>query len=99
MKLPATLLDSLQHVEGFDKDAFVRVHESGGQVTSIRFNPLKAVTHQLPVSEKIPWSSQGYYLSGRPAFIFDPPSNGLALLKAQRANTIVFFTICVSQNP
>jgi 16S rRNA C967 or C1407 C5-methylase (RsmB/RsmF family)/NOL1/NOP2/fmu family ribosome biogenesis protein len=72
VKLPATLLDSLQHVEGFDKNAFVRVHESGEQVTSIRLNPLKPVLHQLPVAGKIPWSSQGYYLSERPAFVFDP---------------------------
>jgi 16S rRNA C967 or C1407 C5-methylase (RsmB/RsmF family)/NOL1/NOP2/fmu family ribosome biogenesis protein len=72
VKLPATLLDSLQQVEGFDKDAFVHVHESGEQITSVRFNPLKPVAHQLPLSEKISWSSQGYYLSERPSFIFDP---------------------------
>lgn len=72
MKLPAALLDSLQSVEGFDRDAFLRVHENGDQVTSVRFNPLKPVTHQLPLEEKIPWSTQGYYLSERPSFIFDP---------------------------
>src|SRR5688500_3635930 len=26
----------------------------------------------LPITEKIPWSSQGYYLAERPLFIFDP---------------------------
>jgi 16S rRNA C967 or C1407 C5-methylase (RsmB/RsmF family)/NOL1/NOP2/fmu family ribosome biogenesis protein len=72
VELPAALLDSLTAVEGFDRDAFLRVHESGEQVTSIRLNPLKPVAHQLPVSDKIPWSSQGYYLSGRPSFVFDP---------------------------
>lgn len=40
--LPEKFLGSLQGIEGFDKDAFVKVHESGGQVTSVRINPLKA---------------------------------------------------------
>jgi 16S rRNA C967 or C1407 C5-methylase (RsmB/RsmF family)/NOL1/NOP2/fmu family ribosome biogenesis protein len=72
VELPQTLLDSLQGVEGFDRDAFIRVHESAEQITSVRFNPHKANSHQLPVSTKIPWSSQGYYLSERPQFVFDP---------------------------
>ena len=72
MKLPPPLLDSLQQVKGFDQESFVRVHESGGQVTSVRFNPLKPASHALPVSVKVPWSSQGYYLSERPSFIVDP---------------------------
>jgi 16S rRNA C967 or C1407 C5-methylase (RsmB/RsmF family)/NOL1/NOP2/fmu family ribosome biogenesis protein len=72
VKLPVTLLDSLQHVEGFDRDAFVRVHESAESITSVRLNPAKVVGNQLPVSAKIPWSSQGYYLTQRPSFILDP---------------------------
>jgi 16S rRNA C967 or C1407 C5-methylase (RsmB/RsmF family)/NOL1/NOP2/fmu family ribosome biogenesis protein len=40
-RLPENFLESLQGIEGFDKDAFVQVHESGEQVTSIRVNPLK----------------------------------------------------------
>jgi 16S rRNA C967 or C1407 C5-methylase (RsmB/RsmF family)/NOL1/NOP2/fmu family ribosome biogenesis protein len=72
VKLPPSLLDSLQQVEGFDKETFVLVHESGEQVTSVRFNPNKPASHELPVSLKVPWSSQGYYLSERPSFILDP---------------------------
>jgi 16S rRNA C967 or C1407 C5-methylase (RsmB/RsmF family)/NOL1/NOP2/fmu family ribosome biogenesis protein len=40
-KLPEKFLESLKGIEGFDKDAFVKVHESGEQITSIRVNPAK----------------------------------------------------------
>jgi 16S rRNA C967 or C1407 C5-methylase (RsmB/RsmF family)/NOL1/NOP2/fmu family ribosome biogenesis protein len=40
--LPEKFLESLQGIEGFDKDAFVKVHESDEQVTSVRVNPWKA---------------------------------------------------------
>lgn len=72
MKLPLPFLESLQDVEGFDKDAFVRVHESGEQITSVRLNPNKNSTPGFPLTNTIPWSSQGYYLPERPLFIFDP---------------------------
>ncbi len=96
MKLPAALIESLQGVAGFDEAAFIAVHESGEQVTSVRFNPQKffpysgdesqtptaalpagaaslpLATHHLPVSAPVLWSSQGYYLSTRPSFTFDP---------------------------
>jgi 16S rRNA C967 or C1407 C5-methylase (RsmB/RsmF family)/NOL1/NOP2/fmu family ribosome biogenesis protein len=41
VQLPKKLLESLEGIEGFDKEAFERVHQSGEKVTSIRFNPLK----------------------------------------------------------
>jgi 16S rRNA C967 or C1407 C5-methylase (RsmB/RsmF family)/NOL1/NOP2/fmu family ribosome biogenesis protein len=41
MQLPEKLLTSLEGIEGFDKEAFERVHHSGERVTSIRINPLK----------------------------------------------------------
>ena len=41
-KLPEKFLVSLEGVEGFDKDAFVKVHEKGEQVTSVRINPMKS---------------------------------------------------------
>lgn len=40
--LPGKFLESLKGIEGFDRDAFVKIHESGEQVTSIRANPRKA---------------------------------------------------------
>jgi len=35
-------LESLEGVEGFNRDAFVKAHEAGEAITSIRINPLKA---------------------------------------------------------
>ena len=85
MKLPQLLLDSLASVKGFDKEDFIKIHESGEQVTSIRVNPLKpsvvnreslagGISHdsRLTIHEKIPWTETGHYLESRPSFTFDP---------------------------
>ncbi|MEI6948829.1 hypothetical protein V9K67_16705 [Paraflavisolibacter sp. H34] len=85
MSLPEELLNSLEQVPGFDRNAFEAVHAGGSQETSIRVNPLKvaqegggwdaaAFFEQAPgtVLTKIPWSDTGFYLSGRPSFTFDP---------------------------
>ena len=85
MHLPTELLRSLKGVNGFDENAFVKVHESGEQVTSIRVNPFKLVNvkretsnvksfhvSRLMSDEKIPWTEFGYYLETRPSFTFDP---------------------------
>jgi 16S rRNA C967 or C1407 C5-methylase (RsmB/RsmF family)/NOL1/NOP2/fmu family ribosome biogenesis protein len=88
VQLPQQLIDSLAGIAGFDKEAFVQIHESGEQVTSVRVNPGKmsmangqlATGNETPLlqhfsitpSANIPWSSYGYYLPQRPAFIFDP---------------------------
>ena len=73
-QLPADLLASLQTVKGFDENAFKEVHQSGEQVVSIRFNPKKHTAHntQQTTLQKIPWSTQGYYLPERPSFTSDP---------------------------
>lgn len=80
--LPQQLIQSLQGVKGFDKDAFEQVHASGDQVTSIRFNPpkWKKVTDSSIAQEKelfkqaedIPWCKFGKYLNERPLFTIDP---------------------------
>lgn len=74
MQIPEKLLHSLEGIKGFNKETFEQIHQSGEQVTSIRFNPKKSVNFQQPPANliKIPWSSQGYYLSERPSFTFDP---------------------------
>jgi len=71
-QLPAALLTSLQAVKGFDERTFTEVHQSGEQVTSIRLNPNKPVTLNPQTLQKVPWSSNGYYLSERPSFTSDP---------------------------
>ena len=72
--LPPALLKSLQHVQGFNEEAFKAVHESGGQITSVRLNPAKVKIENLKlnITSVIPWSSQGFYLSERPSFTLDP---------------------------
>jgi 16S rRNA C967 or C1407 C5-methylase (RsmB/RsmF family)/NOL1/NOP2/fmu family ribosome biogenesis protein len=81
-ELPGKFLQSLEGVTGFNKDAFIKVHESGEQVTSIRLNPAKTVyadhspftTHHSPPTNAapVPWSQYGFYLQQRPSFTFDP---------------------------
>jgi 16S rRNA C967 or C1407 C5-methylase (RsmB/RsmF family)/NOL1/NOP2/fmu family ribosome biogenesis protein len=82
VQLPLDLLNSLEDVAGFDREAFEAVHQSGEQITSIRINPAKVsikdgeqvIFHHAPFSidNKIPWSSFGFYLTQRPSFTFDP---------------------------
>jgi 16S rRNA C967 or C1407 C5-methylase (RsmB/RsmF family)/NOL1/NOP2/fmu family ribosome biogenesis protein len=74
VQLPVELLNSLNSVEGFDKQAFINTHEFPEQVTSIRFNPHKPISqyHNIPISNQVRWADKGYYLAGRPSFTFDP---------------------------
>lgn len=82
MHLPEQLLQSLQHVKGFDREAFRAVHESDQQVTSVRINPAKwsaedRIYHtELTEAARIPWTRLGYYLGERPSFTFDPLFHG-----------------------
>ncbi len=77
-ELPPRLLSSLKGLPGFDETAFVNVHESGDQLTSIRFNPKKlpvsdaSLVFKSNLGERIPWTKHGYYLIERPSFTFDP---------------------------
>ena len=74
MLLPEPLLQSLEGVEGFDREAFQQVHDSGDQVTSIRTNSSKfsISDSSFPNPTPIPWTEFGYYLEKRPSFTFDP---------------------------
>ncbi|HEX4371860.1 MAG TPA: RNA methyltransferase [Puia sp.] len=74
IKLPHKLISSLEKIKGFDKEAFEKVHASGEQITSVRFNPLKLsiINYQLSIDSNIPWSSHSYYLDKRPSFTLDP---------------------------
>lgn len=74
MALPDLLLQSLENVKGFDREAFERVHASGEQVTSIRLNPLKPMGHNhlQDIGYPVPWCPQGRYLHSRPSFTLDP---------------------------
>lgn len=78
-QLPQSFINSLHGVAGFAEKSFCAVHEVDKQVTSLRLN-----THKYPekvrselidkkyFSHKVPWTSNGYYLSERPSFYLDP---------------------------
>lgn len=74
VSLPTAFLQSLDGLPGFNKEAFLQIHADAGSLTSIRINPLKCsiAPDSLPLAEKVPWSSFGYYLEKRPSFTFDP---------------------------
>lgn len=73
MQLPNKLLESLEGIKGFDKEAFEKVHADENQITSIRFNPLKISGPLIVAGMKpVPWTKLGYYLESRPSFTFDP---------------------------
>jgi len=64
-----------------DLAAFLRIHESGEKLTSLRINPnklkdeaaVRKVLQSLTTEEsRVPWSAYGYYLPSRPSFTFDP---------------------------
>lgn len=76
----------MQDLPGFNSAAFQAVHEQQASITSIRLNPAKwqkPEGHLFPedtgkqlvppvTAEPVPWAANGYYLSTRPFFTFDP---------------------------
>lgn len=72
MQLPSAFLASLKEANGFHQEAFEHVHASAEAVTSIRLNPAKSFNPFPEISTPIPWTMQGFYLSQRPSFTFDP---------------------------
>lgn len=76
MVLPKELLESLSKLEGFNKEAFELLHQSGEQITSIRINQAKlndpGQLLLINIQQKIPWTESGFYLNERPSFTFDP---------------------------
>ena len=76
MNLPEPFIQSLQKLKGFDEDAFQAVHQSGGQITSVRLNPDKILNIPSSILKlqlaRVLWSSNGFYLKERPSFTLDP---------------------------
>lgn len=73
MPVPQDLIQSLQNVTGFNESSFKQVHDSGEQVTAIRFHPVKQQwTTEKSTGENIPWCPLGLYLPERPSFTLDP---------------------------
>jgi 16S rRNA C967 or C1407 C5-methylase (RsmB/RsmF family)/NOL1/NOP2/fmu family ribosome biogenesis protein len=74
VQLPEKLLQALDKIKGFDRQAFEKVHSSGEQIISIRINPVKKFEFRDLNFEfsPVPWTQYGFYLTKRPSFTFDP---------------------------
>ena len=74
LQIPPALIQSLADVPGFNETAFREVHASGRQVVSARKNPAKPAELNFEgiSTSPVPWSENGFYLSERPSFTFDP---------------------------
>lgn len=74
--LPELFIQSLQGLPGFDEAAFLHVHQTGEQLSSLRLNEYKPVDVKahpfLNATENIPWCPSGRYLKTRPSFVLDP---------------------------
>lgn len=67
---PKGFLDSISSAKGFEKEPFIRSHESGPCI-SIRLNPHK-ISEAKKNDSVVPWCQHGRYLSERPLFTADP---------------------------
>lgn len=77
MKLPEELLQSLDGVKGYNREAFIAVHEEAAAPTSVRLNPAKPFDISLLEKsaqqlQQVAWAKDAFYLSRRPSFTFDP---------------------------
>jgi NOL1/NOP2/sun family putative RNA methylase len=75
-QLPPALINSLQTAKGFNEAAFIQVHQSGQQITSVRKNPAKIFNPQSSLFnvqlEIIGWADNSFYIQKRPSFTLDP---------------------------
>jgi len=70
LTIPASLLQHLQEVPGFDEQAFIAAHQRPAP-TSVRVHPLKD-KQQFAGLPQVPWCKEGCYLPERPVFTLDP---------------------------
>ncbi len=69
--LPSAFIRSLIENYNFEGEEFIKSHESGEQLTSVRLNTFKP-SDLFNNADTIPWCSTGRYLDERPAFTADP---------------------------
>jgi len=74
---------SLNGLDHFDTESFIRVHALGEQPVSVHMNTVKPVLTDggwpsdfihppFELAGKVPWAADSYYLSQRPSFTLDP---------------------------
>jgi len=82
-QLPIALLNALEKLDHFDREAFCTIHEAGIQEVSVHMNvdklslsgdkwPDQISNPPFEISGKVPWAEEAYYLSARPSFTMDP---------------------------
>ncbi|MGV3685860.1 MAG: methyltransferase RsmF C-terminal domain-like protein [Daejeonella sp.] len=70
-KLPSAFIRSLIENYNIEGEEFIKSHESGEQLTSVRLNNYKP-SDVYADNEVIPWCTTGRYLKERPSFTADP---------------------------
>ncbi|SKB94621.1 methyltransferase RsmF C-terminal domain-like protein [Daejeonella lutea] len=70
-KLPSAFIRSLIQNYNIEGEEFIKSHESGEQLTSIRLNNFKP-SSAFQEQKEIPWCPAGRYLNERPSFTADP---------------------------
>ena len=93
--LPQAFIDSLTDLPGFNKEAFIAVHEKADRLTSIRLNPGKpaAAINDLGVTTKVLWCEHGRYLSQRPSFTLDPVFHGGAYYVQEASSMFLDYVV------
>lgn len=76
MTLSVEFLKSIEHCQGFDKEAFVASHQTS-PVVSIRMNQAKVnsytdVVDVANIASQVPWCDGAFILNERPSFTLDP---------------------------
>jgi len=77
-QLPNGFIESLRGIKEFNEEAFVRTQTGSAPPVSIRLNPFKEWEGKslFLYDGRVPWCSNGLYLSGRPSFTADPLFHG-----------------------
>ena len=75
MNLPKDFIIQTRELLGEERFALLEKGLEMAPSTSIRFNPFKVSTASVSTAlapQQVPWCGEGYYLSERPNFTFDP---------------------------
>ncbi|MBO4486691.1 MAG: hypothetical protein J5734_06150, partial [Prevotella sp.] len=72
MQLPAEFINRTRQLLGSERfERYLQAFEEEVPV-SIRLNPAKTAGLSVADGERVPWCRDGYYLTSRPNFTFDP---------------------------
>ena len=106
-QLPTALLDSLEGLPGFDREAFLHAHHDIPSHASIRFHPLKSPPEKRStrleglcrdrsgdfILSNIPWCDEAFGIQPRPAFTFDPAFHAGAYYVQEAASMFLGYAL------